>query len=487
MEFNSSTPTPAHSSGRGRDSLECGNDLLNSETHLHVACSNPSISAKVVRIIANSCPESVKMECMHDGCLPLHTLCKNSKLGEQSSIEILKILVSAFPDSLRKQVGTSLSHGGSPSDVGKLPIRLAEEYMSIGFCKAFLSERAKISSSMIDATILQMACVCTCSLEMIKKLVKDDPALLVKRDGNGHIALHTAAKHASLEVVSYLVDGDESTVSALDELGELPLHKACRAGKLDNAQYLMTKNTSSITTRSKDGSTALHLAAKIGSFELVKHIVEVDESTLAIPDEMGELPLHNACRAGRTKCAVFMMSKNTASLTTRNCHGKTALHLAASRPWLGIVKCLVELNQSILALSDENRESILALSDENGERPLHRACGAGEIKTVEYLMENDMASVANKNLDGQLPIFILSNKSGKSEDLLQSVEYTGTIFKMLQAHPQTVVDGIEASRIDLSKKWLKKNNFECSETLLNELLAHPEIRKICDSVRGPTG
>ena len=91
----------------------------------------------------------VEHEDIGDGCLPLHTLCRNSMLNEQSAIEIMKLLVTKYPESLRKKVGEQMQEKwwmiSLDGTLGKLAIDLAEKQMSFGFCKALLSEYAHIS------------------------------------------------------------------------------------------------------------------------------------------------------------------------------------------------------------------------------------------------------------------------------------------------------------------------------------------------------
>ena len=155
--------------------------IYRSETPLNVACTNPIMSAKTIGFIIDTHPDMVRTEYREDGYLPIHTLCKNNKMGEQSSIAILSLLVSAYPDSVKKTVvkcynpmeelGYQLPW--SDEDEGKYPIRLAEESgMSFGFIKALLSERSKVSS-VPEANILQIACMNKCKLDTIQKLVED--------------------------------------------------------------------------------------------------------------------------------------------------------------------------------------------------------------------------------------------------------------------------------------------------------------------------
>ena len=255
-------------------------DCYRSQTALHLACSNPNMTAETVGLVIKFQPEIVKMECKVDGCLPLHTLCKNKNLGEQVSVDILQLLLDAYPESVKKKVGKGNEVTWIESDEGKSPIYLAEENnMSFGFIKALLSERAR-QSSIPGANILQIACIYRCSVVTIKKVVEDDPGLLLTLDKCGHFALHTAAKHASLEVVQYLVDGIKSllpdgahstkavkllaeiskcTLTSKDNFGELPLHKACRVGNMQVVEYLMTKSMASVKTVNSENELAIHV------------------------------------------------------------------------------------------------------------------------------------------------------------------------------------------------------------------------------------
>mmetsp|Transcript_22616 Transcript_22616/g.48976 ORF Transcript_22616/g.48976 Transcript_22616/m.48976 type:complete len:163 (+) Transcript_22616:149-637(+) len=150
--------------------------------------------------------------------------------------------------------------------------------MSFGFCKALLSERARLSS-IPGASILQIACVCKCQLEMIKKLVEDDRELLLMKDDGGHVAIHTAAKYSSLEIIQYLVDSNESTLTMLDEFGELSLHKACRVGNVKAVEYLMEKNMASVTTKNHHNLLPLHIMCdKAGKSEKLLQSVQYHES-----------------------------------------------------------------------------------------------------------------------------------------------------------------------------------------------------------------
>ena len=235
------------------------------------------MTADVIQLIINSCPEMVTTEYKYDGCLPLHTLCQNTDLGEQSSLDIAKLLVRAHPESVKSRVGEGIMHGIC-DDEGKLPIHIAEEHKSLEFCKILLSERARLSS-VRGVNLLQAAFVCKCSLETVKKLVEEDRELLQMKDEHGHIALHTASSCGSLEVVRYLVEGNEFNLTVSDKKGSLPLHKACWFGELENVEYLMAKNMMTITARNNRNELPIHaLSSRSGKREKTLRSVKYGET-----------------------------------------------------------------------------------------------------------------------------------------------------------------------------------------------------------------
>ena len=79
------------------DSLDGDNNVCR-ETALHVACANPNMTAGTVQLIIKDHSDMVRAEDKEIRCIPLHTLCKNEKLCEQSAIDILKLLISAYPE-----------------------------------------------------------------------------------------------------------------------------------------------------------------------------------------------------------------------------------------------------------------------------------------------------------------------------------------------------------------------------------------------------
>ena len=78
------------------------------------------------------------------------------------------------------------------------------------------------------------------------------------------------------------------------------------------------------------------------------------------------------------------------------------------------------------------------MQDNRGELPLHKACRGGHLQLIKELIEVHPPSVSVRNNRNELPIFILCKRSGKDDEVRDSVEYTETIWKLLLAHPETV-------------------------------------------------
>ena len=77
-------------------------------------------------------------------------------------------------------------------------------------------------------------------------------------------------------------------------------------------------------------------------------------------------------------------------------------------------------------------------SREENNTALHYACCGAKCKTIALLLEKyDAVSVSKQNVHGQLPVDVLweSNEVVDRE----SVEYTGSIFQLLKAHPEAVM------------------------------------------------
>eukprot|EP00984_Skeletonema_dohrnii_P028853 scaffold19012_cov96-Skeletonema_dohrnii-CCMP3373.AAC.1 len=151
-----------------------------------------------------------------------------------------------------------------------------------------------------------------------------------------------------------------------------------------------------MTTPDSNGQLPLHTAIqnniRLGSIKL---IVKGHPPTVHSPDNSGALPLHIACQH----------------------------HESAS-----VVQYLVGLDPTTLEAADRD-----------GNTALHLACHFARHEIIALLLDKfDAVSVSKRNAHGKLPIDLLL-ESNEVEDK-ESVEYTESVFRLLTAYPETVMN-----------------------------------------------
>jgi len=292
----------------------------------------------ILNLLIKTDPQTVE-EPNGDGALQIHIAVGYSK----KSLEFCKILISAFPDSVR--VGTNN---------GALPIH--------------------------------EACKNDC-LETVKYLLELYPESITMRDQEGYSPLHRAAsncKEKAGEVIRFLLSRDSTCASMVTAthtflpLG-LPLHVAGYHLNLDAVQLLFDAHPEAICVNDGNGRTLLDIAGmprlRGRGEENASEVVTFLEAQMAYvrkaqdiiamqtPDDNNRLPLHHA---------LF----NNASL--------------------GAIKLLVKGNPLACQVSDVNKDS-----------PLHIACRGGNCGAVKYLLERNTSQVSEQNVGNKLPIHLL--------------------------------------------------------------------------------
>ena len=154
-----------------------------------------------------------------------------------------------------------------------------------------------------------------------------------------------------------------------------------------------------------------------------------DRFAMTTHDQSGWLPLHHALHERATLGAIKLLVKgNPAALQVVDKDGTLPLHIACGYGTVGVVKFLVELFDGCLNLCDEDNNS-----------PLHYACIGVNCDVVKYLLAKQTAAVSERNADDELPIHLLCD-CGEDLDIRESPEYVETIWRLLQAHPETVLN-----------------------------------------------
>ena len=185
---------------------------------LHHACCNKSMSAKVVKMLVDGWPESVRQRNGYKG-LPIHILCR-SGMEDASALEILNQLINTYPESVREECNNSY-----------LPIHLAACRMSPEFCKVLIN--AYPESLRVEAG-LSMPIHWACSggrLDMVKYLSGLYPERSnVRSSQDGLLPIHCASYFAkNTEIVEFLLmeDPDNASEASQNDRGNFPIHLAC--------------------------------------------------------------------------------------------------------------------------------------------------------------------------------------------------------------------------------------------------------------------
>ena len=151
---------------------------------------------------------------------------------------------------------------------------------------------------------------------------------------------------------------------------------------------------------------------------------------MMIPNEKGLLPLHialqNNVRLGSIK---LLVRGNPSALRSLDNNFALPLHIACQHhDSASVVQYL--LSQCGITLDTVDREWNTAL---------HYACRGAKYDTIELLLDKfDAVSVSKRNAHKKLPIDLLL----ESNEVLdrESVEYTESIFRLLRAYPETVMN-----------------------------------------------
>ena len=423
---------------------------------LHYVCDNNSATPNIVKLLIEGAPESVR-SVTDKGRMPLHILCRNSSVDEAAAIKIMNSLIEKYPEAVQ-----------CADNEGDLPIHLAcYASKSPEFCRVLIDAYPG-SEQITDAKgVLPLHYACTNgSLATVKYVYHLYPDAIGHATDGGY-PIHAAIAGypqlrgnpaVAVKIVKFLLNCDPD-VKLPTYKGASLLYYACRKeyndSTIESSLQIITAIYNTHPEAIEDSRIARNIyryhqqVQAIINNELVYARQAKDLRMMTTRDDNGQLPLHRALQNKATLGSIKLLVKgNHGALQSPDSSGALPAHIACQH------HNSTDVIQYLLGLDPSTLEAV----DRDGNTALHLACRCAKYETIELLLESyDAVSVSRKNTNKNLPIELLW-ESNAVEDR-ESIEYTESVFRLLQAHPETLMNNYAdgtVSRVGVCSKNEKK-------------------------------
>lgn len=187
--------------------------------------------------------------------------------------------------------------------------------------------------------------------------------------------------------------------------GVTPLFLAARSGHAALVEVLLEHGAvDDILKAGSKGDTALHAAALSGDVGVMKLLLTAlagaPRGSSAV-DEKGynnRTPLHYAAGGGQPDMVSALLSAG-AHVLAKDKYGATPLHFAAG--WGNNIQCMEQLLGS-----SKRRLHVDEVKDNKGWTPLHYAAANGQLRTIQWLLEQGADIDAADSLHGNAPLHL---------------------------------------------------------------------------------
>ena len=252
-----------------------------------------------------------------------------------------------------------------------------------------------------------------------------------------HLSYPGSAGEKQMKVVKFLLEQDPSCASRTTAEGELPLHIACngrrRAVGRDVIGLLFDCYPDAVHVTDRVGKTPLDIAKESSHGEASSFLMEQINDFFLYASRVSDIdtpmmfPIHHAlCNDVTLGVIKLLVDRYPGLENIANHEGRLPVHDACERGSVEAVNYLVQRDQGCLNVCDDNNNY-----------PLHFACRGGNCSVVKYLLDKRTGSVSERNNDSKLPIQLLFEADCEDE---QEVSYTETIWCLLLAYPETVLN-----------------------------------------------
>jgi len=410
---------------------------------LHFVCRNKNVTLNIIQLLIDAAPDSVR-SVDENGWMPLHYLSDNRKLDERAALEIFKLLIEKHPEAIR--------HADNDS---YLPIhRAAAGGRKPEYCRELIeaypgSERMSNANDLLP---FHWACRNN-NLATVQYLHKLYPDAINHASANGYYPIHLAfmganqrdKPTATVDIVKFLLDCDPNVKLQKYE-GTAPasslLYFAClwdyndNDSKIEAALEIIEVIYDAYPEAIEDNRFAsnipdCHQQVQVFIHSQLAYSRQAKNHRLMMtPDDNGQLPLHTALQHNVRLGSIKLLVKGNPS-AIRNVDANFAMPLH--------VACQHHSSADVIQYLVGRDTSTLDAIDRKGDTALHHACGGAKYENIALLLEKYGAvSVSKRNTLKKLPIDLLWESSAVEDR--ESIEYTESVFRLLKAYPETVMN-----------------------------------------------
>ncbi|XP_021811557.1 ankyrin repeat-containing protein At5g02620-like [Prunus avium] len=271
-------------------------------------------------------------------------------------------------------------------------------------------------------------------------------------------ALHEAVRFKHLDVVEILIREDPDFSYPPNVAGETPLYLAAeRRYKALFSEILRTCKHP--TYQGPIGRTALHAAVIYGDEEMTKEILNKKKDLAIVTDEKGWSPLHYAAFHSRASIVRQLLEADKCSAYMGDeADKKTALHIAASKGHVNVMKQLISYCPDCCEVVDQRRRNAL-----------HYALEKSQPRIIDFvLMDTWLSNVLlnAKDVDGNTPLHLLNALLYTERPFIGDDRVDKMAFNK---ENMNVLDVIEANDYLISLKHaLKRNGAVSGHRILRE-------------------
>ncbi|KAF3782677.1 Receptor-interacting serine/threonine-protein kinase 4 [Nymphaea thermarum] len=149
----------------------------------------------------------------------------------------------------------------------------------------------------------------------------------------GRNILHIAAIYGHVHFAREVLNAKPEPSSEQNEAGLFPLHLVAAKGHLGLVKLLLAVDPDLSYLKDKHGRLPAHAAAMKGRVDVKEEIISVDPWCLMERTNKGETVLHLSVKENGMLAVEYLMQKEEVKsmVNEGDCHGNTALHLAAAR------------------------------------------------------------------------------------------------------------------------------------------------------------